>query len=95
METTPIVGARYDDVVQCALAAAADAGDYRARRIMVGPRAGIVTPHRDQHGQLDRADLAAQIYAITHDLASNNGQYTGGVFVSGSEGYYIPAPDQE
>lgn len=96
MDTTPIAGARYDDVVQRTLAAA-HAGDYRARRVMVGPRTGIVTPHRDDRGQLDSADLAAQVYAITHDLPSNNGQYTGGAFVSGSEGYYIPAPefDQE
>lgn len=94
MNTAPITGTRYDDVVHDALAVA-QAGDYRARHVTVGSRAGIVTPHRDENGQLDRNDLAAQIYALAHGLASDNGQYTGGAFVSGSEGYFIAAPDTD
>ncbi|MFJ5872818.1 hypothetical protein ACIQD2_16930 [Dietzia maris] len=96
MNTAPITGTRYDNVVHDALAVA-QAGDYRARHVTVASRTGIVTPHRDENGQLDRNDLAAQIYALAHGLASDNGQYTGGAFVSGSEGYFIAAPktDQE
>ena len=75
--------------------AVAQAGDYRARHVTVGSRAGIVTPHRGENGQLDRNDLAAQIYALAHDLASDKGQYAGGAFVSGSEGYCIHAPDPD
>lgn len=92
--TAPIAGTRYDDVTREALTVALG-GDYRARRVSIGPRSGIVTPHRDDNDELDRNDLAAQIYAICHDLASNNGQYTGGAFTSGTSGYYIPAPDLE
>lgn len=94
MNTAPITGTRYGVVVHDALAAV-QAGDFRARHVSVGSRAGIVTPHRDDRGQLDRDDLAAQIYAIAHDLASDNGQYTGGAFISGSEGYCIHAPDPD
>ena len=94
MSAHPIHGTRYDDVVQAALDAA-EAGDYRARHVSIGPRGRVINPHRDEHGQLDRDDLAAQIYATAHDLTSNNGSYAGGCFVSGSEGYFIAAPTKE
>lgn len=94
MDTAPIIGSRYDHVVREGLATA-EAGDYRARRVAVGPRGGIVTPHRDKHGQLDRDDLAAQVYAICHDLSSNNGEYTGGRFIADSNAYCISAPDPD
>ncbi|MCT1435643.1 hypothetical protein M3G57_17780, partial [Dietzia maris] len=94
MDTAPITGARYDDVVLDALSVA-HAGDYRAQHVTIGPKKGIVTPHRDENGQLDRNDLAAQIYALAHGLASDTGDYAGGAFVSGNDGYFIAAPDAD
>lgn len=90
--SSPIAGTSYDQVAREALTAALT-GDYRARQVFIGPRRGIITPHNDAAGQLDRNDLAAQIYAICHDLASTTGCYTGGAFTSGGSGYFIPAPD--
>lgn len=88
----PITGTNYYDVTRDALAVAQD-GDYRARRIAVGSRAGIVTPQRTAAGQLDRNDLAAQIYALCHGLTSTTGRYTDGAFTSDGDAYCIPAPD--
>ena len=88
----PLTGARYDDVTTAALRAAL-AGDWRARRVTVATRTGIITPHRDPDGHLDRDDLAAQVWAICHDLPSLSGRYTGGCYVSAAGGHYIAAPD--
>lgn len=68
----------------------AQAGDFRARRVTIGPRAGIVTPHADPDGDLDADDLAAQIWALANDCPADDGTYTEGVFTSNGETHLIP-----
>jgi len=86
-----ITGARYDTVTRAALLAALS-GDWRARRVTIAGRSGIITPHRTSGGALDRDDLAAQIWAICHDLPSTTGRYTSGIFASTAGGHYVAAP---
>lgn len=72
----------------------ARAGDHRARRVTIGPRSGIVTPHHSPDGELDAADLAAQVWAIGHDEPSDTGTYTEGYYTHQGVPHivYAPAP---
>lgn len=85
----PLRATTVDDLTRAAVAAAL-AGDHRARRVSIGPRAGIVTPHTDPDGDLDADDLAAQVWALANDCPADNGTYTEGVFTSGGETHMIP-----
>lgn len=73
--------------------ALARAGDHRARRITIGPRSGIVTPHTDTDGNLDAADLAAQVWAIGHDEPSDTGSYTDGYYTHQGVAHIVYAPE--
>lgn len=68
-------------------------GDHRARRVTIGPRSGIVTPHTDDGGNLDAADLAAQVWAIGHDEPSDDGTYTDGYYTHQGVSHVVYAPD--
>ena len=85
----PLRATSVDDLTRNAVAAA-QAGDHRARRVTIGPRSGIVTPHTTPDGDLDADDLAAQIWALANDAPSDNGAYTEGTFTSGGEAHFIP-----
>jgi len=93
---TPISGTDLDTVTLQALARAR-AGERSAFPVRIGSRGGVVTPHRDDEGTLDADDLAAQVYALAHDLPSADGRYTGGAFASGGTLYWVgaapPAPE--
>lgn len=58
-------------------------------------RPGIVTPHRDAHGELDVADISAQVFAVAFDLPAGDGPYTDGVIVNGDICYFVPGPSGE
>lgn len=73
--------------------ALARAGDHRARRITIGPRSGVITPHADAQGNLDADDLAAQVWAIGHDEPSDTGTYTGGFYTSNGTSRLVYAPE--
>jgi hypothetical protein len=64
----PIRG-RYPDVVNAAIHFALR-GDFRARRVTVGPRSAIITPERRPDGRIDGASIAAQVYAMCMDAYS-------------------------
>lgn len=72
----------------------ARSGDHRARRITIGPRSGIVTPHTDTNGTLDADDLAAQVWALGHDEPSDTGTYTRGYYTSNGTARIVCAQDQ-
>lgn len=69
----------YPDVVEAAIHLARR-GDFRARRISIGPRSAIVTPQRRADGGVDAAGLAAQVYAVCIDAYSATGHYTDGIY---------------
>lgn len=71
----------------------ARAGDHRARRITIGPRSGIVTPHTKPNGTLDADDLAAQVWSLGHDEPSDTGTFTGGFYTSRGVSRLVYAPE--
>lgn len=85
----PLHAANVNDLTRAAVAAA-QAGDHRARRVSIGPRVGIVTPHTDPDGDLDADDLAAQIWALANDTPSDDGTYAEGMFTHDGISYCIP-----
>lgn len=79
--------------------AVARTGDFRALKVTLWGQPGvfhdrvrIVTPHRNPHGQLDAADLAAQIHAVAFDHYSDDGKYTDGYYSCLGEGHLIRDP---
>ena len=91
----PISGTHRDTVIRRVLRLARD-GDHRARRVTllgqpgaVPNRVGIVSPHRDADGELDAADLVAQVYAIAHECPSVTGTYTNGFWVGDDGSSYL------
>ncbi|MEW1939397.1 hypothetical protein ACIQCV_15770 [Dietzia maris] len=76
-----------------ATVALARSGDHRARRVTIGPRSGIVTPHTDTAGNLDAADLAAQVWAIGHDEPSDTGTYADGYYTHQGVAHIVYAPE--
>lgn len=85
----PLRAASVDNLTR-ATVTAAQAGDHRARRITIGTRTGIVTPHTTPGGQLDTDDLAAQVWALANDAPADDGTYTEGSFTSQGEAHFVP-----
>lgn len=76
----PIRG-RYPDVVNAAIHFALR-GDFRARRVTVGPRSAIITPERRPDGRIDGSSIAAQVYAMCMDAYSATATYTNGYCIT-------------
>ncbi|EYT50584.1 hypothetical protein DQ226_18580 [Dietzia maris] len=85
----PLRAATVVELTHAVVMAALD-GDRRARRVSIGHRAGIVTPHTDPDGDLDADDLAAQVWALANNLAADDGTYAEGIFTSGGRTYTVP-----
>lgn len=98
--TTHISGHNVHDVTRRVLDLAR-AGDFRALKVPLWGQPGvlhdrirIVTPHRKSCGELDVADLAAQIHALAFDQFSDDGTYTDGYYSCRGEDHLTGAPSQ-